>query len=255
MSKIKTSLRSEIINRLPVTRKKNGEIVNAKMRPQESVYCVTKFGGFAFERGGKKVTIPLQKTILEQVAIDRTGCIKRDITVKTSHTEYDNPDKPDVVLDADNRPQWNHANYSNIVLAKDYATRLNYPTSRKNWTLDNAKLNYAYSLRLANICPIVGCKRPIRVKKAEVAFKGDLATKRDAIYATVYSHFEVRQNEQGRFYFAYVDGTKRDIRVQKGRFGLMEFCDSRGNVLTDVLSEYVIENRQCKCQHSKLKSD
>jgi hypothetical protein len=221
------------------------EVKGIKHRPQENPSCVNAYGGHAFERGGRKVQLPLKRS---DVYVDtHEKGIKIHVPVNEYQREYDNPDKPDTFIDANGKRQWQFADgYSNLQIVKDLVGIKNNPDNRKSAYAVFYADDYARSLRAANICEL--CKKPLKTEVTTPVYPlEDTAETRETIIADCLSHFEIfKSKEIGRYIFLFVDGTGRKIFSRKGKYGRSEFYLESGEVIRPQM-EYRVERRKCAC--------
>lgn len=245
MKRYKCALSTDSVDSLPVKRDKDGKPINIKSRPQENPMCVSAYGGFASERGGRKVALPMRHS--EVYADTSENGIKEYVRVAEYQREYDNPDKSDTVVDVNGKLQWaNVPEYSNFHTVLDYVGILNNPDNRRKAYKHIVAVQYGESLLAANLC--YSCKKPVKTAVAKIAYGERINVFRDTIIADVKSHYEIRRNtDTGKFVFVYIDGTGRTILSRRGKYGQSEFYLAESGEVVYPASEYRVERHKCRC--------
>lgn len=269
MSRLRSSLAPETVNRLPRVyhRPQEGSGVVLKGGPAES-FNRNLGGDFSRQTDGKRIL--------------NTAQYRGD--------EYDNPNR-NMMRDFDAK------NADNLYQVQKLVVAYNHSHGKDAALVGQFRIDYYASLEDCNLCYM--CKKPIKVKRARIdadsrvegAFTNPKAlvktidangarrirsitspqsgklefssirfkpvgVQTNKVYADVRCHFEfvVYRNANGekKYRYQFVDGTKRNIQFRKGRYGLKELVVIHPNGETEKLGTvphtYRVENKRCDCK-------
>ena len=282
MPRIKTSLRPEVLNRIPyVFNKKRGKHEGVYHRPQiGSAICLKGGPGESINKGVSDTTMMNGKRVVNNAQF-RT-------------TEWENP-HVNALKAFDAQPA-----ADNFYQTRRVALTFNHGASRRDFDrLGQYRLSYYRTLADCNMCYF--CKKPLKVRNARIV---DPRTENDSFFAdtpsssklvkqglhgekrirsvhgkslsglrykphspsnnTVYgdikSHFRIvpYKNEQGeiKYRFVYIDGSHKRIEQRKRENGVRYFVHvAKDGTEKEIIpqSSYRLTGQQCKCKKGTKK--